>query len=160
MRPIAIIDWMEKSHRVKLRSMPQRTMELAEQILAINRQSWVDDTGSGTDLTQSEYLALEYLSKHGTATVGAIRRGIGVLPAQMSRIVRSLEEAGCITCEINPDDKRRINVTMTDNGRDAFQGFREAKLRTILAALNRLTDEEKAQFMMLLNKMAGTAQTD
>jgi hypothetical protein len=49
--------------------------ELAEQILAISKQSWVDDSIKDAALSQLEFLALEYLSKKGTTTVGEIRGG-------------------------------------------------------------------------------------
>jgi CRISPR system Cascade subunit CasE len=46
--------------------------------------------------------------------VGDIQRLLGVLPAQMSRIIRSLEnrDRPLIACHINPRDKRKVDVVM------------------------------------------------
>src|SRR5438552_11441713 len=44
-----------------------------------------------SDLKEVEFLALAILHGRGTMIVGDIQRLLGVLPAQMSRIIRSLE---------------------------------------------------------------------
>src|SRR5205809_5814157 len=68
------------------------------------------------DLKEVEFLTLSILQDHGTMIVGDIQRLLGVLPAQMSRIIRSLEnrERAFIACRINPRDKRKIDVCMTE----------------------------------------------
>src|SRR5437764_2049487 len=64
------------------------------------------------DLKEIEYLTLAVLHGRGTMTVGDIQRLLGVLPAQMSRILRALEdrERPMIACHINPRDKRKVDV--------------------------------------------------
>ena len=64
------------------------------------------------DLKEIEFLTLTILGSHGTMIVGDIQRLLGVLPAQMSRIIRSLEDRDrpLIACRINPQDKRKIDV--------------------------------------------------
>src|SRR5262249_51625995 len=55
------------------------------------------------DLKEVEFLTLAILQEHGTMIVGDIQRLLGVLPAQMSRIIRSLEnrDRPLISCQIN-----------------------------------------------------------
>src|SRR4051812_1598542 len=62
------------------------------------------------DLKEDEFLTLSILHQHETLIVGDIQRQLGVLPAQMSRIIRSLEDRDqpLIACSINPQDKRKI----------------------------------------------------
>ena len=71
------------------------------------------------DLKEVEFLTLAILQERGTMIVGDIQRMLGVLPAQMSRIIRSLEarDRPLIGCRINPEDKRKINVNLTPSGR-------------------------------------------
>src|SRR5437870_211463 len=66
------------------------------------------------DLKEVEFLTLSILQHHDTLIVGEIQRMLGVLPAQMSRIIRSLEarERPLIACRINPHDKRKIDVAL------------------------------------------------
>src|SRR5262245_21054046 len=70
------------------------------------------------DLKEIEFLTLAILQDHGTMIVGDIQRQLGVLPAQMSRVLRSLEmrERPMVACRINRSDKRKIDVCMTPAG--------------------------------------------
>src|SRR5205807_6176815 len=66
-------------------------------------------------LKEVEFLTLAILHEHGSMIVGDIQRFLGVLPAQMSRIIRSLEnrDRPLIACQINPQDKRKVDVCLT-----------------------------------------------
>ena len=66
------------------------------------------------DLKEVEFLTLSLLQDHGSMIVGDIQRVLSVLPAQMSRVIRSLEnrERPLIQCSINPRDKRKIDVEL------------------------------------------------
>src|SRR3954453_18189150 len=72
----------------------------------------------GGDLKEVEFLTLSLLQSHGTMIGGDIQRLLSILPAQMSRVIRSLEnrERPLIECRINPRDKRKINVCLTPHG--------------------------------------------
>src|ERR1700730_1779812 len=66
------------------------------------------------DLKEVEFLTLSLLQDHGIMIVGDIQRILGILPAQMSRVIRSLEsrERPLIECSINARDKRKIDVEL------------------------------------------------
>ncbi|MFH0983742.1 MAG: MarR family transcriptional regulator [Planctomycetota bacterium] len=107
-------------------------------------------------LTETEFLALDALAKRSPQTVGEIQKAVGVLPAQMSRIVRSLEDKegeALVHCEINPDDRRRINVALTPAGQRAYEAYRQARLGFTLEILRELTPEDREEFMRLLRLM-------
>jgi DNA-binding MarR family transcriptional regulator len=131
-----------------------RIIELAEQVLAVSKRAWVQDAQRGSDLTESEFLALDYLAKQGTATVGEIREAIGVLPAQMSRILRNLESSRFVLRDINREDKRRVNIVIMERGCEVFERARSIKLARITEALETLTPEEQDLFVALLNRIA------
>src|ERR671934_1431672 len=92
------------------------------------------------DLKEVEFLTLAILSSHGTMIVGDIQRLLGVLPAQMSRIIRSLEarDRPLIVCRINPQDKRKIDVCLTAAGDKALCEYRDYRVRGIAELLRRL----------------------
>src|SRR5271154_2469917 len=73
------------------------------------------------DLKEIEFLSLSLLQDRKTMIVGDMQRHLGVLPAQMSRVIRSLEnrQVAFITCRINPQDKRKIDVCLTEAGEKA-----------------------------------------
>src|SRR5262245_66398985 len=77
------------------------------------------------DLKDIEFLTLSLLNQREPLIVGDIQRQLGVLPAQMSRIIRALEtrDRPLISCRINSQDKRKIDVALTPAGRLAFQEY-------------------------------------
>ncbi len=88
-------------------------------------------------------------------TVGQLRRNVGVLPAQMSRVLRSLERRGdkpLIKCAINPADRRRIDVTITEAGRKAYKAFRDARVSQSAETLAKLPAQDIREFMRILEK--------
>lgn len=109
------------------------------------------------DLKEVEYLTLAILHDRGTAIVGDIQRLLGVLPAQMSRIIRSLENrpVPLIACGINPHDKRKIDVRLTSEGMKAFQEYQATRVLRIVQLLHNLPEEDQDTLNGLLEKLRG-----
>ncbi len=129
--------------------------ELAKAIFALTKFYWRHAAKHTSELTETEFLALDFLSTKQTATVGEITKDIRVLAAQMSRIVRRLEQVDFITADINPKDKRRVDITLTKAGKHAHKTYRDAKMAPIIEALERLKPKQRAQFMSLVEQMTG-----
>jgi DNA-binding MarR family transcriptional regulator len=104
------------------------------------------------DLKEVEFLTLSILHHHETLIVGDIQRQLGVLPAQMSRIIRALEarDRPFITCRINAQDKRKIDVALTPAGVQAFRDYQSSRVRGITALLNRLPEDDLDDLQRLL----------
>lgn len=108
------------------------------------------------DLSETEFLTLDTLFKAQPLTIGEVQKRIGVVPAQMSRIVRSLEKQGgkgYVTCEINADDRRRIDLSLTDDGRDAYEKYRNMRLSSMREVLAVLAPEDRFQFMRMMRQL-------
>lgn len=107
------------------------------------------------DLKEVEFLTLSLLQFHGTLIVGDIQRQLGVLPAQMSRIIRSLEtrEHPLITCRINVHDKRKIDVTLTPEGTATFQDYQNGRIGSLCNLLGKLSEEDRDDLQRLLGKL-------
>src|SRR6266436_4171021 len=107
------------------------------------------------DLKEVEFLTLAILHAHGTMIVGDIQRLLGVLPAQMSRIIRSLEnrDRALIACRINPRDKRKIDVCLTAAGDQALLDYREASVSRIIDHLRQLTEDDQEDLTRSLDKL-------
>lgn len=132
----------------------------AEAIFELTKMSWARRDNikrkGEFDLSESEFLTLDLLSKRGPMTVGEVQRAIGVLPAQMSRIIRSLESKlakPMVHCEINPEDRRKVDVSLTDTGVKAHATYSEARLALSISALEDLTDQDRIEFMRILGVM-------
>jgi DNA-binding MarR family transcriptional regulator len=108
-------------------------------------------------LKEVEFHALAILQERGTMIVGDIQRLLGVLPAQMSRIIRSLENRPepLISCQINPRDKRKIDVQLTDAGEKAFADFQTIRVRRIADQLQDLSEDEQEHLLQILDRLHG-----
>lgn len=139
----------------------EQLKEFAEEIFELSKHIWAAQSRSKgqTEITETEFLALDILIKaNRPLTVGDIQRQIGVLPAQMSRIVRSLESKSdqpLIQCKINPSDKRKVDVELTPAGRKAHQSYRQIKLGSAEKILLGLNEEDRAEFMRILRMVRG-----
>jgi DNA-binding MarR family transcriptional regulator len=107
------------------------------------------------DLKEVEFLTLSILQDHGTMIVGDIQRQLGVLPAQMSRVIRSLEtrERPLISCRINPNDKRKIDVCMTAAGEKALLDYQAIRVSRIGELLRNLSEEDQEDLARMLEKL-------
>jgi DNA-binding MarR family transcriptional regulator len=108
-------------------------------------------------LKEVEFLTLAILHQHETRIVGDLQRLLGVLPAQMSRIIRSLEGRAqpLIACRINPQDKRKIDVCLTEAGAHAFLEYQAEHVQALTDLLRHLSDEEHEDLVRLLDKLQG-----
>lgn len=105
------------------------------------------------ELKELEYLTLAALRDNGTMIVGDIQRMLGVLPAQMSRIIRSLEgrDHPLIACQINANDKRKIDVALTQEGFQKVHEHQSARIHGITEVVQRLTEEDREDLGRLLD---------
>ena len=107
------------------------------------------------DLKELEFLTLAILRQHRTMIVGDIQRILGILPAQMSRIIRSLEDhdSPLIACQINPHDKRKVDVQLTDAGEQALTDYIAPRVTALAELLAKLTADEREALAELLDKL-------
>ena len=141
--------------------------QMAEEMFSLNMLAWRERVASKrqaeTDLSESQFLAIDTLvNAPGVLTVGEIQRAIGVLPAQMSRIIRSLEsnfDKPLIKCELNQQDKRKIDVTMTAEGKKVYNEFRGVRLAKNLQILKGLPDADRIEFVRICREIRGLYKT-
>jgi DNA-binding MarR family transcriptional regulator len=149
----------EDGQQVQLQQQQRKAslVALAEEVFSISTAAWQmrqrQKSAGHIDLSETEFLTLNLLVRNGTMTVGQLQRQIGVLPAQMSRIIRSLEgnfDQPMIHGSINPKDKRKVDVTLTEFGRQAHREFRDARLAQSVELLRHVADKDLDDFMRVL----------
>jgi len=137
--------------------------DFVEEIFELSKDVWASQSRAKTknqaEISETEFLALDLLSKSQPLTVGEIQKHIGVLPAQMSRIVRALENKGdgpLIECKINLQDKRKIDVVLTEAGDNAHKAYRKLKLGSIEKILLALSEQDRQVFIRILRLIRDT----
>ena len=96
------------------------------------------------ELTLSQTSAMVRLDREGPATASELAAREGIRPQSMWSIVGRLEERGLVSRTQDPDDGRRMVVTLTDAGRDGLTGARAERGRRLAAAVAaELTPDEQ-----------------
>ena len=139
------------SPNAELESMAEVVFDLSNLSSALRSRV----SAAASEFSETEYLAVDALAKDQPLTVGDIQKRIGVQPAQMSRILRSLENRpkSFVECRINAQDRRRVDVTLTAAGKSAHQDYRKARLGFATEVLANLPPEDRVQFMRILRSI-------
>ncbi|HVT81193.1 MAG TPA: hypothetical protein VHM90_11100 [Phycisphaerae bacterium] len=147
-------------------SSPSSLDQMAEEIFSLTVMSWRQRLAAkhDTELSESQYLTMEALvGSEAALTVGEIQRAIGVLPAQMSRIIRSLEtgfDKPLIRCELNQHDKRKIDVHLLPEGRAVYDEFRHTRLSKTVEILKNLSERDRTEFVRICRRIRELVPAD
>lgn len=136
------------------------TEELAQELLQVVTQICLATLrGRRRDggLKEIEFLTLSLLQSGGTMIVGNLQRLLGILPAQMSRVIRGLEnrDRPLIQCNINARDKRKVDVRLTAQGEKALAFYQETRIGRLAERLAELPDEDQEEMLRALIKLNG-----
>jgi DNA-binding MarR family transcriptional regulator len=110
------------------------------------------------DLTMAESSALSRLVRGGPATSSDLARLDRISPQSMGATIAVLEERGFVQRSRDPEDGRRIVLSITETGRRVVHDKRGARTEQLAAALrDGFTDAELGQLMAvapLLERLA------
>lgn len=105
----------------------------------------------GDELTMPETSALSRLDRGGPATASDLARLERISPQSMGATVATLLERGLIARERDPQDGRRILLSVTEAGRELVHARRGARAAMIARALrDRFTPAELEQVKAVL----------
>ncbi|MCV7225770.1 MarR family winged helix-turn-helix transcriptional regulator [Mycolicibacterium komossense] len=96
------------------------------------------------DLSFPETAALARLDRDGPATSAELARQEQISPQSMGATLGALQDRGLIARSADPDDGRRVVLTMTEGGRTALQNRRRARVEQLAQGLVGFTAEELA----------------
>jgi DNA-binding MarR family transcriptional regulator len=92
-----------------------------------------------------ELAVLQRLERSGPAAPGALAGDEGVTSAAVATALTSLAGAGLVRRDRDPQDRRRVIVTITPAGRATLQARESASIDRIEAVLGGLTAGEREQ---------------
>ncbi|MES1170455.1 MAG: MarR family transcriptional regulator [Leifsonia sp.] len=84
------------------------------------------------------------------ASPGALAERERISPPSMNRTLNALEKAGLVTRSPDPDDARRVVVSITSAGRDLLTETRRLRTAWFSQRLAELTPDERAAFERLV----------
>lgn len=108
---------------------------------------------SGLNITPVQAMVLGFLNDEDRITSGELGKKADLDSATLTGILDRLEAAGLIERKGNPNDRRAIQIHLTEKGRKTA----DDAVRTIKAAnvdfLKGLTESEKQELMRLIGKI-------
>lgn len=128
---------------------------LAEELVAQhgNREFLRDMRAMDRDVAGEQFV-LKFLFDHdGTSHPTDVRRDMGVTSSRVAAILRCLERRGFVERTVDPDDRRRAIVTLTDEGRECVAEHRAAAVERFAWLLERLGPEDARAFVRLWQRI-------
>lgn len=101
-----------------------------------------DQHGGAEGLTIAQVRALFALDAHQAATAGEIAEAARLSPAAVSGMLDELERDGIVTRVRSDSDRRRVLVTLTDDGRAVLKKRRKLWLKRWETALEDVPERD------------------
>jgi DNA-binding MarR family transcriptional regulator len=103
-------------------------------------------TRAGGELSMPETAVLSQLNRNGPATSSDLARLDRISPQSMGATVAAVEERGLVARARDPEDGRRIVLSISEQGRQVVRDRRDERIAKIATALAAgFTEAERAQ---------------
>ena len=127
---------------------------LAEKMLSVRAQlSHLPAGEAVSDACGGEFFALSLLLAGAPSCPSELSRSMGVSSARIAALLKHLEQKGFIQRRADEFDERRVNVSLTDMGRELINERRRDAIERVAAALRSLGEEDAREYVRLQQKM-------
>jgi DNA-binding MarR family transcriptional regulator len=97
---------------------------------------------------------LAQIGVEGERSVGELAHALGLSLPAASKLIRDLEARGLVVRSEDPADRRRTVVTLASATREGVHSWLDERDRPLRAALDALSEEERAGFLKGLDALA------
>lgn len=128
---------------------------LAEKMLSLRaRLSHLPAGEAISDACGGEFFALSLLLlDDAPGCPSELSRSMGVSSARIAALLKHLEQKGWIRRCADELDERRVNVSLTDAGRELINRRRREAIERVAAALRSLGEKDAHEYVRLQQKM-------
>ncbi len=115
---------------------------------------------TSNEVTLAQYRSMVVLSECGSATVVKLSDAVGVTPPTATRMCDRLLKKGLISREVSKDDRREMNLQLTDQGKELIDRVtegRRAAMNELLAKLPASDYEDLAEVFSRFADSIGNA---
>ncbi|MDV0437637.1 MarR family winged helix-turn-helix transcriptional regulator [Xanthomonas sacchari] len=110
-------------------------------------------TGLEPELGFSHYLGMKALAYMAPCTANELAQAIDQNPSAVTRLLDKLEDLGWVRREAHAQDRRALQIVLTDDGRALWQQLKQRGDDAIADALRDLSAEEREQLFSLLARV-------
>jgi MarR family transcriptional regulator, organic hydroperoxide resistance regulator len=119
--------------------------------LVLKKILWAFERDVG--ISPPKYFVLHVLAREAGISQGEIGRLYGVDPSRITRLAKQLEDEGWIERTRNPEDNRVVRMSLTSEGRRAFEMASERGEVFKDRVRSALSEEEHMELRRLLDKL-------
>ncbi|QTX03537.1 MarR family winged helix-turn-helix transcriptional regulator [Agromyces archimandritae] len=108
-------------------------------------------------LSDAQFAVLGGLNRHGTQTLTQLAESEKVSAPSMNRTVNCLEEAGYLVREPDAADRRKTNISLSDDGRALVKATLRKRDAWLTERLRELSKEERETIARAVELIGGIA---
>jgi DNA-binding MarR family transcriptional regulator len=120
-----------------LLSLPPLIFRLVRRKLLMTSTAETD-----TDIKLIHFEIMKLLKEEGTLHPAEIGGKLQIAKAQMTHLIDKLVEKGFVTREMCPDDRRTINITLTEKGNKLLEEQDNMIIKAVWDNMSSLSDAE------------------
>ena len=105
------------------------------------------------EISKGQPMLLNYLAENNGSIQKDIAKNCNIEPATATSILATMERAGFIERKPNPNDKRIMNVYLTEKGRKTQINSQEAMCKIERQCFKGFTEEEKEKAKEIFERM-------
>src|SRR5665648_1079458 len=106
-------------------------------------------------ITHSQMIVLRILKKNESINIKDIAGMIGVTSSAITQIVNELVKKGFILRKRNPDDRRTVNLFLSEKAMIQFNSIKNKSFNVFYSLFEVLNDDELLDYCKLNNKIIG-----
>ena len=115
---------------------------------------------AGSDITVSQLECLKYLQRHGACSAAELAEGLHMSPPAITKLVDRLVRKGLVMRRDRPDDRRSVEISLTEAGQQAVEAIRRRRTQVFEMILSRMTPEEQEMLERSLRAFVAAGLND
>lgn len=141
---------------LKIESLGLLVRRVREGLAARVEQALADD---GIAITHLQFQVIAWLGRLGLCSASRLAQGLGHDAGALTRVIEKLVQRGWVQREAQADDRRIVNLRLTDAGSAVWaQGYAHY-VRINACAVRGLSAAERQQLIDLLARVADALET-
>ena len=133
------------------RQIAEYSRILSQLLCDVIENNYLSDQASGY-LSKTQFTILKILSVSGPYTVSEIADILHISRAAASKNIEKLVRSKLVRRKIIQEDRRTMEVSLTDSGASFVSEYEKARLKKQQAALSHFSKDEKLKFLELLRE--------
>ncbi|MEW6045586.1 MAG: MarR family transcriptional regulator [Bacillota bacterium] len=115
---------------------------------------------AGSYITVSQLECLKYLQRHGACSAAELAEGLHMSPPAVTKLVDRLVRKGLVRRRDRPEDRRSVEISLTEAGRRTAEELRRRRSRVLEMILNRMGPDDREELERSLRAFVAAGLSD